>query len=364
MELQKRLTLSSSWYGYTYYVKQYEIEGETMARGGINKVLVQNARQALLARGQSATIDSIRVELGNTGSKTTIHRYLKEIEEYDPRPQSSRERLSDELTLLIAGMVERLAEESCESLVQLQADHQVAKAVLESGWAQCKTELSTLQRQFDAQGAALVVQSEEAQTLHSALQTELTRNARLAQHCADLELRVVEKDAQVQSLEEKHLHARDALEHYRTAIKEQREQEQRRHEGQLQQVQVELRQMQQTLVVKQDELTRLNRDNERLLGEARQQAKALAQQDDQMQRLSAQVQGLQVAEAKAEGAKEQLQEQVGTLRDEVKGLAQAVDLAAVHADKLTSIVTELRLENSTLKEMAQAAMVQVSPGTP
>ncbi|WP_249746370.1 DNA-binding protein [Pseudomonas rhodesiae] len=46
-----------------------------MARGGINKAVVQEARQALLARGANPSIDAVRVELGNTGSKTTISRY-------------------------------------------------------------------------------------------------------------------------------------------------------------------------------------------------------------------------------------------------------------------------------------------------
>ena len=94
----------------------------------------------------------------------------------------------------------------------------------------------------------------------SMLQTEQTRNAGMNQALADFELRLQDKDEQIRSLEEKHLHARDALEHYRQASKEQREQEQRRHETQVQQVQVELRQLQQTLIVKQDELTQINRD--------------------------------------------------------------------------------------------------------
>lgn len=50
-----------------------------MARGGINKAVVQIAREALLARGQHPSIDAVRVELGNTGSKSTIQRYLKEL---------------------------------------------------------------------------------------------------------------------------------------------------------------------------------------------------------------------------------------------------------------------------------------------
>ena len=51
-----------------------------MARGGINKIVVQAARLAILARGENPSIDAIRIELGNTGSKTTIHRYLKELD--------------------------------------------------------------------------------------------------------------------------------------------------------------------------------------------------------------------------------------------------------------------------------------------
>ena len=50
-----------------------------MARGGVNKALVSKARETLISRGENPPIDAIRVELGNTGSKSTIHRYLREI---------------------------------------------------------------------------------------------------------------------------------------------------------------------------------------------------------------------------------------------------------------------------------------------
>ncbi|WP_368614351.1 DNA-binding protein [Paraburkholderia sp. BR10923] len=42
---------------------------------------VKRAHDPLLARGQHTSIEAIRIALGNTGSKTTIHRYLKELEE-------------------------------------------------------------------------------------------------------------------------------------------------------------------------------------------------------------------------------------------------------------------------------------------
>lgn len=298
-----------------------------MARGGINKVIVQKAREALLARGENPSIDAVRVQLGNTGSKTTIHRYLKELDVNDPQPESSRERLSDELSLLVSHLLERVLEEGSEYVEQAQAQFNHDKATLEAKLEVSQLALAALQREFDVQRVALATESSELLTTRSSLQTELTRNARLGQNCGDLEIRVEEKDLQIRSLEEKHLHARDALEHYRNAIKEQREQEQRRHEGQLQQVQVELRQLQQTMIIKQDELTRLNRDNERLLGEARQQSKVVTSLETSIERLSLEVSDLKTSVAKADGAKEMLQEQIAQLRAGAKELSQAAALA-------------------------------------
>ncbi|HHF8696646.1 TPA: DNA-binding protein [Klebsiella pneumoniae] len=44
-----------------------------MRRSGIYKAEVQRARQNLLAQGRYPSIDAVRAELGDTGSKTTIH---------------------------------------------------------------------------------------------------------------------------------------------------------------------------------------------------------------------------------------------------------------------------------------------------
>ncbi|NNC09676.1 DNA-binding protein, partial [Corallococcus exiguus] len=51
-----------------------------MARAGLYKSDVQKARDALLAQRKKPSVDAVRVALGNTGSKTTIHRYLRELE--------------------------------------------------------------------------------------------------------------------------------------------------------------------------------------------------------------------------------------------------------------------------------------------
>ncbi|MDR6924358.1 DNA-binding protein [Pseudomonas sp. BE134] len=321
-----------------------------MARGGINKAVVLEARNALLARGRNPSIDALRVEMGNTGSRTTIQRYMKEIEaaSMGGDPREPTQRFSDELTNLVSRLLERMTEESGAAITDAQAMFDQQKADLEQQLSVSQAHFVSLQRQFDSQRSALEAQTAELQTSQTSLQAELTRNARLSQSCGDLELRVQEKDEQIRSLEEKHLHSRDALEHYRNAVKEQREQEQQRHEGQVQQVQVELRQLQQTLMLKQDELTRLNRDNERLLGESRHQAKTIVIQEDAMQRQAGEINALKTTVNKAEGAKEMLQEQVGLLREEAKRLEGEVGAAN---EQVTGINRQLAESSSELAQL-------------
>lgn len=289
-----------------------------MARGGINKVVVQKAREALLARGENPSIDAVRVEMGNTGSKTTIHRYLKELEDNEQHRSPSTVELSAELGELVARLAARLKEEGAEqvSVARLQFDSQ--RAELQAALDASRSALESLQQRFDIQAAALAQESEQLTVCRTSLQVEQTRNARLSQACEDLEVRLLDKDSHLRSLEEKHLHARDALEHYRNAVKEQREQEQRRHEGQLQQLQMEQRQLQQSLMIKQGELTQLNRDNERLISDVRQLNKQLSTQNDAVERQLAQINGLQTLVAQAEGGKQMLQTQIGDLKQELR----------------------------------------------
>jgi hypothetical protein len=51
-----------------------------MARPGLDKWEVKRARDDLAAQGRYPSVDAVRAALGNTGSKSTIHKYLKELE--------------------------------------------------------------------------------------------------------------------------------------------------------------------------------------------------------------------------------------------------------------------------------------------
>jgi chromosome segregation ATPase len=306
-----------------------------MARGGINKAVVQTARLAILARGENPSIDAVRIEMGNTGSKTTIHRYLKELDESESRQTITQAPIDDELGELVARLAQRLKEKAQEPIDLAQAQFEQEKTALLTQLEALEEAHSQLKQQFDIQAAALAEESAALQTASSSLQTEQTRNAGLSQACSDYELRINDKDEQIRSLEDKHLHARDALEHYRNAVKDQREQEQRRHEGQLQQVQAELRQAQQSAMVRQDEITQLHRDNERLLIEQRVITKELA--------------ALQEQARKDQAQQLKLSEQVSVIESERTLLQERLRVAVLDSQSRQEALTGYQHANKALE---------------
>src|SRR5690606_8202549 len=241
-----------------------------MARGDTNKAVVQKARTTLLGRGEYTSIDAVRVELGNTGSKTTIHRYLKELEAADSGRGAVPLALSEQLTNLVNQLADQLQEEAQAVVAGERELLERERIDYQQRIRQAESRIQQLEGQTALDAERFQATDHELQQLRELRQQAEVENARLQQANRDLEDRLKDRDAQIHSLEEKHRHARNTLEHYRQASKEQREQEQRRHESQAQQLQLEIRQLQQTLIIKQDELTQLNRDNARLLTEARQ----------------------------------------------------------------------------------------------
>lgn len=296
-----------------------------MARGGINKAVVKKARQAILARGEHPSIDAVRIEMGNTGSKTTIHRYLKELDDGSTRREAGPVALDEELGELVGRLAQRLQEQAQEPLEQALAHSEQQKQAFEQQLEQARRTEEQLQQQLQIQANALAGESAALQDTRSMLQSEQTRNAELNQALKDYDLRLEDKEQQIRSLEDKHLHARDALEHYRAASKEQREQEQRRHEGQLQQLQAELRQAQQSALVRQDEITQLHRDNERLLSEQRASHKELQQALDAASKSAALQAQLREQLMRLESASTLLQERLRVASQETQALRERAD---------------------------------------
>lgn len=236
-----------------------------MARSGLYKSDVQRARDALVAQGKHPSVDAVRVALGNTGSKTTIHRYLKELEEEDGQGVGAKVAASDALQDLVGRLAARLHDEAetliAEARLRFETQLQERSAALERQQQEAAALSAQLQRTETALQAETAAHATTRQTMAEATVTI----GQLEERVAGLTTRVGEHEAHARSLEDKHKHAREALEHYRISVKEQREQEQRRHEQQLQELQVALRQANEALNAKNHELLQLNRDSGRLL---------------------------------------------------------------------------------------------------
>ena len=260
-----------------------------MARAGLYHSDVKKARDALLAQGRHPSVDAVRVALGNTGSKTTIHKYLKELEAEEGSIAGRKASISDALQDIVTLLAARLHEEANERVsvieaVSAQKDQEHAVTV-----AAFQQELASLEGQLRHVRECV----EEIGRMHAdtsnRLQEETISRHTAQQQVADLQERLAENEAHRQSLEEKYTHARNSLEHYRQSVKEQRDQDLRRHEQQLQQVQAELRQQQHNLVQKQEEATRLNQDGARLVTALSQAEKSLYDEQAAGRRLTEQL---------------------------------------------------------------------------
>lgn len=229
-----------------------------MARPGVTKSEVQKARQAILRAGKHPSVDGIRIELGNTGSKTTISRYLREIEEDEGGVSVPGRSLSEELQAFIASLSTRMEFEAQERFDMLNAGHEeevrALKEQLEKGRGEARSARS------EAERSQVELLSER--TAHQRVDTELAalrleHAQNTAQFTAQLEgnqQQLKAAQAQIASLEEKHTHAREALDHFRNASREQRDREARQHEQQLQYLQREVASAAEGLMAKQTEL--------------------------------------------------------------------------------------------------------------
>ncbi|MFN7155697.1 MAG: DNA-binding protein [Acidovorax sp.] len=238
-----------------------------MARAGIYKSEVLRARDRLLAAGRYPSIDAVREELGNTGSKGTIHRYLKEIEEEEGPTTGSKVAVSDAIQDLVGRLAARINEEAEERVTTAQAWHAEQITGYQQTATALKSEALSARQQLEQSQRALADEKASHSKTSEALSSKTLESTQLAQQVVDLQERIASEERHRNSLEEKHQHARQALEHFREATREQREQDQRKHEQQVQYLQAELRTVNETLAAKRQEAIHILQENARLLGD-------------------------------------------------------------------------------------------------
>lgn len=325
-----------------------------MGRTTIYRTDVEKARKALIQRGVNPSLDALRIELGNTGSKSTIHKFLREIEAEETADGDQEKMLSNEIADLVTTLAARLKAEA-------EARVDAIRAASEQG---LKASADTLAKeQAETQRLATVVERLEASLgderaaqaeTRDRLQDATVTIGQLEERVLGYEERIRQHESHAKSLETKHEQARDALEHFRTAAKEQREQEQRRHEHQVQGLQLELRQASETIATKNDEVLRLNRDNARLTEQLGQLDKDLRQlradvreREHELQALrpiAADHKALQTRCAHADQTARGLVEELAAVRvalDEERAARQAAEIERARLTTIDDIVARL-----------------------
>lgn len=248
-----------------------------MARAGLEKSDVKKARDSLLAQSQYPSVDAVRIALGNTGSKTTIHKYLRELDEEEggaPRKAT----ISDALQDLVERLAARLAEEA-DARIELAGAEFTRK---EQAHTEARLEL---ERQ-------LAAAREASDNLQDRLHAE-------AQAHGDTRAAVQAETG-----------ARHTAEQQSTDLKDRLAENERRHERQLQQARTELRQQQQTqqlaLRTSQDEAAKLAQECSRLGLELSHTKQALYEQLTNGRKLEQKIEQLQSAQRHAGDLERQL----------------------------------------------------------
>ncbi|MGQ0699898.1 MAG: DNA-binding protein [Panacagrimonas sp.] len=336
-----------------------------MARAGIFKWDVKDARDQLVKEGKHPSVDAIRALLGNTGSKSTIHRYLKELES---EGGASTATISEALQALVSQLTDRLKHEAEEELLAATQRFDADRASIRVQLTQAQDEAQRVRNQLERAEVALAGERGAHLGVGVELQAERTRTVRLTEQVQGLEQRLAEQASYRQSLEEKHENARQALEHFRTAAKEQREQEQRRHEQQVQQLQAELRAVNATLSEKLSQLTQVNRDAAVLSAESSSLRSQAQEARIEKQQLEKQILQLHDQASQGEGRRVslegQLQDAKATQTEQqqrIVGDAQRIrelELAAARTEgqleQTQGRVQSLQVEMAQLMKLARA----------
>ena len=201
-----------------------------MARGGIYKSEVARARTNLIAQGRYPSIDAVRIELGNTGSKATIHRHLKEIEEEETGKAKARGvALSEALQSLTVRLAEQLQDEADQQVLLVKAAHAAELKTGQDALHAAQAEIQSIKKSLLESQKDTAAANDRYEELHAAFITETQARNKAEQHAADLQLQLDSEIRHREALEAKYADARRALEHFREAAREQRDQEVRQH---------------------------------------------------------------------------------------------------------------------------------------
>jgi hypothetical protein len=335
-----------------------------MARSGIYKSEVVRARNNLIAQGRHPSIDAVRVELGNTGSKVTIHRYLKEIEEEETgKAKGKGVALSEALQNLTLKLAEQLQDEAEQQILAIKITHAGELRASQEALRTAEAETQALRKSLTEAQKETAAGNGRYEELQQAFIAETQARNKAEQRAADLQLQLESEVRHREATEAKYADARRSLEHFRDASREQREQEARQHENQVQFLQHELHSLKDGQTKAQLKSAEAFQELARMTSELGAARRELTQQE----KLRGQVQSLNERLAAMQNEQNLVNSQLGHERQQTKvfqaELEKAVELRKAEEARAKGLEADLltmkvRLETS--EELSEKIQIQVS----
>jgi hypothetical protein len=128
-------------------------DGDEVARIGVSKSQVRQVRDQLIAEGRYPSADAARAALGNTGSKSTIHKYLKELESEGSEARSSRQDTERSLHTMIEQIADRLHSEADQRMHGVTASLEQALRQKDAEIAELRATVAMLFARLNAPAA-------------------------------------------------------------------------------------------------------------------------------------------------------------------------------------------------------------------
>jgi chromosome segregation ATPase len=235
-----------------------------VARSGLDKSDVKKARDDLIALAQYPSVDAVRIALGNTGSKTTIHKYLKELEA-EEGGGARKSSISDALQDLVQRLAARLQDEASLRVAAMSAEYTSREQQHAEVGARLRQELADARAAAGELDARLKAEIKAHTQTRASLQGEVIARHTAEQLTANLKERVTEiqtasavKQAEAASLSQEAAKLAADLAHARLAAYE-AQRLAREQEAKLEQVPIleqKLRGLREKLAGKEEEIQR------------------------------------------------------------------------------------------------------------
>ena len=174
-----------------------------MSRSGLTKNMVKQARDVLISQNKYPSVDAVRIELGNTGSKSTIHKYLKELEEDGEQSIGQNLSVSETIQSLVIRLAEQLHIEANVEVEKIKETSQINEERFKEEIQALRNELSQTKMVLQECDINMNEQQKINEILKTSLDQEIIAKNRLEQQVVNLNESLKQNKEYLCSLEEK-----------------------------------------------------------------------------------------------------------------------------------------------------------------